>query len=141
MDDRIRGPSGAFGEICIFEIFGKNVGTQAAWTGMGIHPFDDPTMSDDFELVRLPIDVREVHAYAAEWAPDRVTFFVDGQPARSVSQSPKYPMQFMLGIYEFDGGDRSSGPYPKRFMVDSFRAYRPRHSLRRRWRRTSPGLL
>ncbi len=34
-------------------------------------------------------------------------------------------MQFMLGIYEFGDQNSSSGPYPKRFTVDSFRAYQP----------------
>jgi hypothetical protein len=36
-------------------------------------------------------------------------------------------MQFMLGVYQFpDGGEagRPSRPYPKEFVVDSFRAYR-----------------
>jgi hypothetical protein len=112
-------------EICICEIFGKNVEAGSAAIGMGVHPFGDPSISDDFEEVRLPIDVREFHDYAAEWTPDGVTFFVDGQPVRSVRQTPGYPMQFMLGIYEFGDPTPSSGPYPKRFTVDSFRSYRP----------------
>jgi hypothetical protein len=36
-------------------------------------------------------------------------------------------MQFMLGVYEFpDGGEpgRPAHPYPKEFVVDSFRAHR-----------------
>jgi hypothetical protein len=111
-------------EICICEIFGKNVDARSAAIGMGVHPFGDPAISDDFEEVRLPIDVREFHEYAGEWAPDRVSFFVDGRPTRTVNQSPGYPMQFMLGIYEF-GDEGASGPYPKRFTVDWFRAYRP----------------
>ena len=96
-------------EICICEIFGKNVDTGSAAIGMGVHPFGDPTISDDFEEVRLPIDVREFHEYAAEWTPDGVTFFVDGAPARAVNQSPRYPMQFMLGIYEFGDPTPSNG--------------------------------
>lgn len=112
-------------EICIFEIFGRNVDVGSAAIGMGVHPFGDPTISDDFEEVRLPIDVREFHEYAARWTPDGVTFYVDGVPVRAVDQSPRYPMQFMLGIYEFGDPDASRGPYPKRFTVDSFRAYRP----------------
>ena len=50
---------------------------------------------------------------------------VDGRPVRSVNQAPQYPMQFMLGIYEFGGLAPSNSPYPKRFTIDSFRAYRP----------------
>lgn len=111
-------------EICVCEIFGRDVRPGSAAVGMGVHPFGDPAIVDDFEAVRLPIDVREFHEYAAEWTADRVTFFVDGEPVRTVHQSPQYPMQFMLGIYQF--GDRSELPYPKRFTIDSFRSYRPR---------------
>lgn len=117
-------------EICICEIFGRNVDSEGASVGMGVHPFGDPAISDDFEEVRLPIDVRELHEYAAEWTPDRVTFFVDGRPVRTVEQSPRYPMQFMLGIYEFDsvpgpgGSEAPVGDYPKEFVVDWVRAYR-----------------
>lgn len=110
-------------EICICEIFGKDVEDASAAIGMGVHPFGDPAIVDDFERVRLPIDVREFHEYAAEWAPDRVTFFVEGRPVKTVGQSPQYPMQLMLGIYEFRGEPTS---YPKRFTIDWLRAYRRR---------------
>ena len=108
-------------EICVFEIFGRNVEPDSAAVGMGVHPFGDPEIEDDFEEVALPIDVRELHEYAAEWTPERVTFFVDGEAVRTVDHSPDYPMQLMLGIYGF--GD-PAGPYPKRFTIESFRAYR-----------------
>lgn len=112
-------------EICVFEIFGRNVGRRSASIGMGVHPFGDPTISDDFEEVRLQIDVREFHDYAAQWNPDRVTFFVDGHPVRTVDQAPQYPMQLMLGVYDFSDPTSSTGGYPRRFTVESFRAYRP----------------
>ena len=110
-------------EICICEIFGKDVTPDSAAIGMGVHPFGDPAIVDDFEQVRVPIDAREFHEYAAEWTPDRVTFFVDRDAVKTVEQSPQYPMQFMLGIYEFR---REPTSYPKRFTIDWFRAYRPR---------------
>jgi Glycosyl hydrolases family 16 len=110
-------------EICICEIFGKDVGPDTAAIGMGVHPFGDPAIVDDFEQVHVPIDAREFHEYAAEWSPDRVRFFVDGDAVKTVEQSPQYPMQFMLGIYEFR---REPTSYPKRFTIDWFRAYRPR---------------
>jgi hypothetical protein len=112
-------------EICVFEIFGKDVGPSSAAIGMGVHPFDDPKIVDDFERVRLPIDVRDFHDYAVEWTADRVTFFVDGDRIRTVPQSPAYPMQFMLGIYAFGDPDPADAAYPKRFTIDAFRAYRP----------------
>jgi hypothetical protein len=112
------------GEICIAEIFGRNVRADGAGIGMGVHPFGDPAIVDDFATVDVAIDVREPHVYGAEWTPGGVTFRVDGRVVRNVQQSPRYPMQIMLGIYEFpDGGP--AGTYPKEFVVDWFRAYRP----------------
>lgn len=118
-------------EICICEIFGRTVEPEAAAVGMGVHPFGDPSITDDFEAIRLPIDVREFHRYAAQWTSDEVTFFVDGSPVKTVHQSPQYPMQFMLGIYHFpttttDTPAEAPDRYPKRFTVDYFRGYRPR---------------
>ncbi len=113
------------GELCICEIFGRDVGHDGSAVGMGVHPFGDPTLVDDFEQVKAPIDARDFHEYAAEWTSSGVTFFIDGEQVRTVDQSPQYPMQLMLGIYHFGGRD-SPGPYPKRFTVDSLRAYRAR---------------
>ena len=112
-------------EICVFEIFGEDVGRHHSAVGMGVHPFGDPTMRDDFERVRAAIDARDFHEYAAEWTPRSVNFFIDGEQVKSVDQSPQYPMQLMLGFYEL-GGTRPDGPYPKRFTIDWFRAYRAR---------------
>ena len=46
------------GEICVCEIFGSEVGPDEALVGMGVHPFGDPSLVDDFARVRLPIDAR-----------------------------------------------------------------------------------
>ncbi|HEY2949800.1 MAG TPA: glycoside hydrolase family 16 protein [Micromonosporaceae bacterium] len=117
-------------EICICEIFGRDVTAKHTRVGMGVHPFGDPAVRDEFAVETLPIDARRFHVYAAEWTPERVSFSVDARPVRTVRQSPDYPMQFMLGIYEFPddvGVDESAPPrrYPKEFVVDYFRAYRP----------------
>jgi Glycosyl hydrolases family 16 len=115
-------------EILIFEIFGRDVAPDRALVGMGVHPFGDPAIRDEFERVPVRIDVREAHDYAAEWTPERVTFYVDEQLVKVVEQSPTYPMQFMLSIYEFGDGPRAPSfdePYPKAFRVEWFRAYRP----------------
>ena len=118
-------------EICIAEIFGRNVTPTTMGVGMGLHPFGDPTIRDEFAVEELPLDVGDFHVYAAEWTPDHVTFFVDGEAVKTVGQSPAYPMQFMLGIYEFEEPVTAPPhPYPKEFVVDYFRGYRP----------TSPGL-
>jgi hypothetical protein len=114
------------GEICVCEIFGRDVTPTRAKVGMGVHPFGDPLLVDDFEAVELPIDAREFHLYAAEWTESRVDFFVDGETVRTVPQSPAYPMQLMLGIYEFPG-ERVPNRYPKELVVDFVRGYRPVH--------------
>jgi hypothetical protein len=114
-------------EICVVEIFGKDVGPDGAGVGVGVHPHRDPAVGDDFERVMLPIDVEEFHEYAAEWTPERIAFFVDGQCVKVVEQAIAYPMQLMLGLYEFPaepGSDSCAGAYPKQVAVDFVRGYR-----------------
>lgn len=89
------------GEICIVEVFGDAVDHTGAAAGLGIHPFRDPALQDDFTAPRLPIDVAEFHVYAAEWRRGRVDFFVDGTRVRTVEQAPDYPMQLMIGVFDF----------------------------------------
>lgn len=118
-----------------------------AGVGMGLHPFGDPRIRDESSVEDLAIDARDLHTYAAEWTPEHVAFFIDHRLVKLVSQSPACPMQFMLGVYEFpDGGEAGrpapARPYPKEFVVDSFRAYRSvaRSSCRAgRWVVGSPG--
>lgn len=114
-------------EICIFEIFGREVSADAAAIGMGVHPHGDPAIVDDFSKEPMSIDIRNFHTYAAEWTPAYVAFYVDEQLVKVVRQSIAYPMQFMLGIYEFAEGPEPASPaerYPKEFEVDWFRAWR-----------------
>ena len=115
------------GEICVFEIFGRDVDDGTARVGMGVHPWADPALTDDFAQVPLPIDVREFHTYATEWTPERVSFLVDDEVVRVVQQSPAYPMQLLLDVYAFPGDDGGPppGPWPKELVVDSFRGWRP----------------
>ena len=113
-------------EICVCEIFGRDVRDGRASIGMGVHPFGDPLVDDEFSAETLPIDVRQFHLYAAEWTPDGVSFLVDGELVKTVAQSPAYEMQLMLGIYELASpADRAAGTYPKVFEVDYVRGYRP----------------
>ncbi|GAA3291113.1 glycoside hydrolase family 16 protein [Dactylosporangium vinaceum] len=89
------------GEICIVEVFGDAVTAAGADVGMGVHPFRDPALRDDFAKPRRPIDVGEPHTYAADWRPGRVDFFVDGDHVRTVGQAPDYPMQMMVAVFDF----------------------------------------
>jgi glycosyl hydrolase family 16 len=93
-------------EICVCEIFGRDVGRDQVLVGVGVHPFHDPRIEDDFSRVALPIDARAFHVYAADWRPDEVAFSVDGAAIKTVRQSPAYPMQLMLGTYEFPSAER-----------------------------------
>jgi hypothetical protein len=116
------------GELCICELFGREVGPAGARVGMGIHPFGDPALREEFELVPVAIDARSPHDYAAEWTPEGVAFYVDQRCVKVVRQSPAYPMQLMLNVYEFREGEALPSPpdrYPKRFAVDWFRGWRP----------------
>lgn len=118
------------GEIAILEIKGTNMTPSTARNGHGVHPWSDPQLSDDFAETELPIDATQFHIYAAEWRPDRVDFYVDNWLVRTVRQSPAYPMQFMLDIYELPVDAQSErfrppAAYPKEFVIDYFRAYQP----------------
>ncbi|CAN5673986.1 hypothetical protein BH23CHL8_BH23CHL8_30250 [soil metagenome] len=101
-------------EICIFEVFGRDVRPDGALVGMGMHPFGDPAMRDEFERVRLPIDVRDAHDHAALWTPDHVAFYVAEQLVKVGRQSPAYP--------------RPPEGYPLIFTVERGSGYRPVNS-------------
>jgi hypothetical protein len=113
-------------EICVAEIFGRDVRADAAAVGMGVHPFGDPRITDEWARQPVAVDVTDFHVYAVEWTPDHVAFFVDDALVTVVGQSPAYPMQFMLGIYAFpdDGGSLPPPSSPREFVVDRFTAYR-----------------
>lgn len=93
------------GEICVFEVFGEALlikhGARTAAVGMGVHPFRDPALTDEFDAPELAIDVGELHVYAADWRPGRVDFLVDGQHVKTVHQAPDYPMQMMVAVFDF----------------------------------------
>ena len=92
-------------EICIFEVFGDALETEggrpSAAVGMGVHPFRDPAISDEFAAERVAIDVTDFHVYAADWRPGEVDFLVDGERVKSVKQAPDYPMQMMVAVFDF----------------------------------------
>jgi hypothetical protein len=112
------------GEICVCEIFAHSVTGSTAAVGVGIHPFGDPNLVDDFEAVTVPIDATEFHTYRVDWTPGQVDYFVDNQRIKTSTQAPDYPMQLMLGIYEFNRpADASDADYPKTFAVDYVRGY------------------
>ncbi|MFZ0548022.1 MAG: glycoside hydrolase family 16 protein [Candidatus Promineifilaceae bacterium] len=114
------------GEICICEIFGREMTADSAQIGYGIHPFNDPELRDEFYQDRIGINAADFHIYAAEWTPTHVNFFVDNAKTRTIAQSPNYPMQFMLAAYEIPEHltpESKQTPWPKTFEVDYVRGY------------------
>lgn len=119
------------GEIAIMEIMGQSVTAERSRIGYGVHPWGDPALTDAFYEDEFPLDATGYHIYAAEWTPTQIDFFIDNQKTRTIQQSPSYPMQLMLGIYERprqEGGEIRRDPaalYPKEFVVDYVRVYQP----------------
>ena len=70
--------------------------------------------------------------YAAAWTPEGVSFYVDERLIKVVNQSPAYPMQVMLSLFDFA---EPSTPEPapsarpsSEFVVEWFRGWRPREA-------------
>lgn len=111
-------------EICVFEIFGRDIRPDgSALVGMGVHPFGDPSIVDEFERVPFAGDVREPHTYAVDWTPDAVVFTIDGAVVKRVDQSPQYPMQLMLDVFCFPPEAPAVAAYPESFAVSAVRAW------------------
>ena len=94
---------------------------------MGVHPFGDPSISDDFERVALNLDAQRVPRLRSGLDTGQIRFFVDDELVREVAQSPAYPMQLILSLYEFADGPAlasAADSYPKEFMVDWVRGWR-----------------
>ena len=101
------------GEICVFEIFGDAVREGSADVGIGLKKLGDPMLTHEFSALPLPIDVAEFHTYAVDWAPGSLIFTVDGAVVRRIAQSPNYPVQLMLAVFDFpDRADPSATEVP-----------------------------
>jgi hypothetical protein len=98
------------GEVCLVEVFGDTVDGGSVALGSGVHPFRDPALHEEFSAERAPLDVGTWHRYAVEWTAGGVTFFVDGRRHRTSTQSPGYPLQLILAVFDFP--DRREGPAP-----------------------------
>ncbi len=114
------------GEICIMEVKGSGIRQGSSVNGYGVRAFSDPHLRDEFFEDPFPVDAAQFHIYAAEWKPDSVDFYLDNRKVRTVSQSPDYPMQFMLNIYDIPTPEAvvPAGDFPKAFRIDYVRGYR-----------------
>ncbi|WP_370619765.1 glycoside hydrolase family 16 protein [Mumia qirimensis] len=96
------------GEICLVEVFGDVVteaadGRPVVAYGSGIHAFRDPGLVEEFGTDPVTLDVTVDHTYGVDWRPGAVDFLLDGAVVRQVSQAPDYPMQLILGVFDFPG--------------------------------------
>jgi Glycosyl hydrolases family 16 len=105
------------GEVCVAEIFGETVRDGSAAVGMGVHRFRDPALTEEFSAERVVLDVSADHTYGVDWRPGSLAFSIDGEVLRRLDQAPDYPMQLMIGVFDFParepGGDAGVPPVPE----------------------------
>lgn len=87
-------------EICLFELKGYNVNKDSAIIGFGVHPFGDKKICDEFYEERFEIDVTEWNTYRFTWTQNDISFFINNNHIKTIKQSPDYPMQLMLNLYD-----------------------------------------
>jgi hypothetical protein len=95
------------GEILIAEVFGDAVQGGSAEVGMGTRRFRDPSLVGDFSAPRLEVDVSEAHRYAVTWEPSSVELSIDEVMVQRIEEAPDYPMQIMIGVFDFPSRDPS----------------------------------
>lgn len=116
------------GEIAVMEIKGGAMTPTSTQIGYGVHPWGDPQLVDAFYEDVIAIDARAFHIYAVEWTPTQLDFYLDNVRIRTIPQSPAYPMQFMLSVFELPwqaAPDTAPRSAPAQFAVDYVRAYQP----------------
>jgi hypothetical protein len=119
-------------EICPFELKSWNVKENTSTIGFGLHPFGDPTIKDEFFEKEFDFDATQFHTYAVDWTPEGVDFYIDNVLIYQSQQSPNYPMQLMLNIYEIpanESGSKQATSYPSEFIIDYIRCYQMNEKL------------
>jgi hypothetical protein len=94
------------GELCLVEVFGKDLGPGSAEVGLGIKKLRDPALLQDFAAPRLPIDVAAWHEYAVRWDDHDAVFTVDDEHVRTCPGPPTYPLQVMIAVFDFPDWSR-----------------------------------
>lgn len=117
-------------EICLFEIVGSRTTATSSKINYGVHKWTDPHITEEFYEEVFELDATKFHIFAVDWTPDRIDFYIDNQKIRTINQSPAYEMQLYLGMFEdpangWNGPFDPAKPYPKEFVVDYVRVYRP----------------
>jgi hypothetical protein len=107
------------GEICVAEIFGDAVSDGHAAVGMGIKAFRDPALTQAFSADPLALDVADPHTYGVDWRSGSLAFDVDGMVVRRLEQAPDYPVQLMIGVFDFPPASSTGGDPPVPELVIS----------------------
>ncbi|MDM9647156.1 glycoside hydrolase family 16 protein [Rhizobium sp. S163] len=111
------------GEITLFEVFGGNVEPDAVKIGRGIKKIHDPKLTTELDEASVPIAVGDWHVYAMDWTPEGIDFLVDGTVVTRTRQSPDYPMQLMLNLYDLPGDEDRSQALTATFDIDYVKAW------------------
>ncbi len=89
------------GEICVAEIFGNALRNGHAEVGMGIKAFRDPALTQAFRADPRALDVTRFHTDGVEWRPGALAVDIDGEVVHRLDQGPDYPVQLMIGVFDF----------------------------------------
>ncbi len=111
------------GEITMFEAFGHELDGDGARIRRGIKRINDASLVDEIDSAKLPLDLAEWHRYAMKWTPAGIAFLVDGTVVTTTPQSPRYPMQLMLNLYDLPGEHDRTGAITETFDIDYVRAW------------------
>ena len=107
------------GEICLFEVFGD---APAVAVGMGVHPFRDPALTEEWDAPHVAIDVGRAPRLRGRLAARPGRLHVDGEHVKTVNQAPDYPMQMMVAVFDFPDKPGPAGHVPE-FAVDWVRGH------------------
>ncbi|WP_156376807.1 MULTISPECIES: glycoside hydrolase family 16 protein [unclassified Microcella] len=117
------------GELCVVELFGGEIDERGATSiGAGVHPFGDPRLREQFARVPVAGDARGFRTYSLEWMPGTARWYVDDLLIAEVDQSPDYPLQLMLNLYDLplESTTRDAESYPMTAGVAWVREWRAR---------------
>jgi hypothetical protein len=77
-------------------------------------------LKGQFSARSLAVDPAQFHTYGVEWRTGSLMFTVDGDAVDLVGQAPDYPMQLMLGVFDFpDRAVSATGEVPMPELVVS----------------------
>jgi len=106
------------GEIDIMENIGAEPGTvHGSLHGPG-YSGGNP-LTGQYTLPGGAALANDFHTYAVDWQPGSLVFSVDGTPVRRIGQSPNYPVQLMLAVFDFPGRASGSDDVPVPEMIVS----------------------